>query len=130
MTTAEFEVRLLALINSRRKKIGCVALKPHSALITSARRHTSAMARARTLSHQLPGEAGLAKRIVAAGYRNWSSAAENIAWGASTPWKVYDLWMHSAGHRANIQRCAYRDAGIGVVVSGSTWVTLDLGRRR
>lgn len=130
MTTSEFETRLLALINTRRKNIGCPALRPNTALITAARRHTRAMANARTLSHQLPGEPGLAKRIVNAGYVNWSSAAENIAWGGSTPSSVFRLWMRSSGHRANMQRCAYRDAGVGVTVSGSTWVTLDLGRHR
>lgn len=130
LTTAEFETRLLALVNARRKKIGCVALRANTALITAARRHTSRMAAAGKLSHQLPGEPGLARRIELAGYRNWSTAAENIAWGGSTPMSVYNMWMNSSGHRANIQRCALRDAGIGVVFKSRIWVTMDLGRHR
>lgn len=130
MSTTEFETRLLALINARRSKIGCRALRANTALVAAARKHSRAMAGAGTLSHRLPGEPGLATRIERAGYHNWSSAAENIAWGAETPQRVYTLWMNSSGHRANIQRCAYRDAGIGVVVTRRTWVTLDLGRRR
>lgn len=131
MTTVEFENRLLSLTNARRAKIGCGALRANTALIKAARLHTKRMVTARSLSHRLPGEPGLASRIVNAGYLNWTGAAENIAWGAATPQGVFTMWMRSSGHRANIQRCAYRDAGIGVVVvNGTPWVTLDLGRRR
>lgn len=131
LTTAQFETQLLTLVNNRRKAIGCVVLRSNSYLISAARAHTRRMASAARLSHQLPGEAGLAKRIVNAGYTGWTAAAENLAWGAGTPGAVYKMWMNSSGHRANIQRCTYRDAGIGVVYSGGRpWVTLDLGRRR
>lgn len=131
LSTAQFESRLLELTNARRAKVGCRALRSHTALVKAARAHTRRMVDARNLSHQLPGEPGLASRIVKAGYRNWTAAAENIAWGAGSPQNVFTMWMKSSGHRANIQRCTYRDAGIGVVYSrGKPWVTLDLGRHR
>ena len=131
LTTTQFESQLLALTNARRKKVGCKTLRSSPALTRAARTHTKKMAAAGNLSHQLPGESGLAKRIQKAGYTKWTAAAENIAWGAGTPKGVFAMWMSSAGHKANIQRCVYRDAGFGVVVkNGRPWVTLVLGRRR
>ena len=131
LTTAQFESQLLALTNARRKKVGCKTLRSSPALTKAARGHTRKMAAAGNLSHQLPGESGLAKRIQKAGYTKWTAAAENIAWGAATPKGVFAMWMNSSGHKANIQRCTYRDAGFGVVVkNGRPWVTLVLGRRR
>ena len=89
------------------------------------------MAAAQNLSHRLPREAALATRIVNAGYGRWAALAENIAWGPTTPARIYSLWINSAPHRANIDRCVYRDAGIGVSYRGGhPWVTLDLGRKR
>jgi uncharacterized protein YkwD len=131
ITTAQFKSRLLALVNARRKKVGCGALRTNTALASAAAAHTTRMATSRNLSHQLPGELGLAARIVKAGYKKWSGLAENVAWGATTPDRVFTLWLNSAGHRANMQHCGYHDAGFGVVVGGgSTWVTLDLGSHR
>jgi uncharacterized protein YkwD len=43
--------------------------------------------------------------------------AENIAWGSlwlGTPRAIVSVWMHSAGHRANILDPHFRDTGIGV----------------
>ncbi len=131
LTAAQFEARLLALTNARRKKVGCPALKASTALTKAARAHTKKMVKAGNLSHQLPGEAGLAKRINAAGYKKWTALAENLAWGPETPAGVFSLWMNSTGHRQNIDRCVYREAGFGVTFTGKQpWVTLDLGRRR
>lgn len=131
LTTVEFEKKLLALTNARRKKVGCPALKANTALTKAARAHTRLMVAAGKLSHQLPREASLAKRIQKAGYKNWTAAAENIAWGAGSPASVFSMWMNSSGHRKNIERCVYRDAGFGVAYKkGAPWVTLDLGRRR
>lgn len=131
LSNAQFANRLLKLTNSRRKAVGCRALKANAALNKAARIHSRRMANAGQLSHQLAREPGLAKRITKAGYKRWTAAAENISWGAATPWRVYKLWLNSTSHRRNMLRCAYRDAGLGVIVrNGSTWVTLDLGRRR
>lgn len=131
LTPAQFETRVLSLVNARRTNVGCAALRTNASLTSAARVHTRRMVNARTMSHQLPGEPGLARRIVNAGYVNWSAAAENIAWGASTPQRIFNLWMNSSGHRTNIQNCRYRDAGVGVViVNGTPWVTLDFGRKR
>ncbi|MCZ4499087.1 MAG: hypothetical protein JWQ74_1640 [Marmoricola sp.] len=131
LSTSSFESQVLSLINTRRKKIGCKALTTSKALRLAARRHSNLMVKTKNLSHQLPGESGLAKRIVKAGYTRWTTLGENIAWGPKSPTQIYTMWMNSSGHRANIQKCAYRNGGVGVRYSGkNAWVTLDLGARR
>ncbi|MCX6395735.1 MAG: CAP domain-containing protein [Propionibacteriales bacterium] len=131
LTSTEFETRLLSLVNARRTRIGCRAVRTNTALVRSARAHTRRMVAAGNLSHRVAGEPSLGRRIVNAGYLNWTAAGENIAWGAGTPQYVYNLWINSSGHRANIQNCGFRDGGVGVVfANGRPWVTLDLGRHR
>lgn len=131
LTTAQFEARLVALTNDRRAKVGCVALRANTALVTAARRHTLRMVEAGQLSHRVAREASLATRIERAGYTNWRLLGENIAWGRGlTPSGVFSLWIKSAPHRANIQNCRFRDVGYGVRYSGgAVWVTGDYGRR-
>jgi uncharacterized protein YkwD len=70
------------------------------------------------------------------------TVGENLAmFGDMTPTAavVVDAWMGSPGHRANLLRGAFREAGVAVMFSPAaggvfggraTWVvTLDLGRR-
>ncbi|HET6152871.1 MAG TPA: CAP domain-containing protein [Marmoricola sp.] len=131
LTPTQFEVKVLSLINTRRKKIHCRALTASAALGKAARDHTRLMATDGDLSHQLPGELGLAQRIQRDGYKNWTYLAENVAWGGTTPNAVFQMWMHSAAHRANLQHCSLHNIGVGVVRGGgSTWVTADFGSRR
>ena len=70
------------------------------------------------------------------------TVGENLAmFGGMTPTAtaVVDAWMNSPGHRANLLRGSFREAGVavmynpaagGVFGGEATWVvTLDLGRR-
>jgi uncharacterized protein YkwD len=130
LTATQFQNRLLARTNARRERIGCRDLRLNSALVLAARRHTTRMADAHTLSHQLPGEPGLGVRATRAGYLNWRMLAENLAAGQSTPSQVFRDWVNSAPHRANLDNCRLHDVGIGVVITnGKPWVTEDFGRR-
>jgi uncharacterized protein YkwD len=130
LSAGEFERRLFARINTRRDARGCREFRLNAALQLAARRHTALMVDAHELSHQLPGEAGLATRVARAGYTNWRILAENLAWGQSSPRAVFRAWVASAGHRANLDNCRLRDLGIGVIVrNGRPWVTADFGRR-
>ena len=131
MTTAEFERALLARTNARRENRGCRrALKPNSALILAARLHNTRMADQRILSHRLGGEAALGTRVREAGYTSWRIVAENLAAGHPGPREVFRAWRQSPGHRANLDNCRLRDAGIAVTYrNGTAWVTADFGRR-
>jgi uncharacterized protein YkwD len=57
-------------------------------------------------------------RMVAAGY-SFSSAAENIAAGYSSPAAVVAGWMASSGHRANILSTDFREIGVGYEYQGN-----------
>ena len=52
----------------------------------------------------------------------WNSVAENIAWGSSDSWVIFDGWMKSAGHRENIMNENFQYVGIGL--SGGCWCTV------
>lgn len=70
-------------------------------------------------------------RIEAAGYANWTTIGENIAFGYSTPAEVMVGWMNSPGHRANILNCAFKELGVGVArnSSGTLLWTQNFGSR-
>ena len=54
----------------------------------------------------------MTQRIGVAGYQ-FSSAAENIAAGYTTPEEVVGGWMNSPGHRANILNPNLTEIGVG-----------------
>jgi uncharacterized protein YkwD len=130
MTPDRFEYRLRVLTNAHRDRIGCRSLRLNAALLAAARRHSALMSAQDDLSHRLAGEADLVGRATSAGYTSWRILAENLAWGQATPRAVFRDWMHSPGHRANLDNCRLRDVGYGVVIrNGRPWVTGDYGRR-
>ncbi|MEP7215228.1 MAG: CAP domain-containing protein [Anaerolineaceae bacterium] len=53
-----------------------------------------------------------------------SQAAENIAYGSTSPDVIFGMWMGSSGHKANILTASYKVIGIGQ--HGSAWTT-DFG---
>jgi uncharacterized protein YkwD len=128
MTTYTFEGRLLTLTNQRRARVGCGPLARNVPMVRAARGHSSRMAAARKLTHQLAGEPAFSTRIVRAGYTPWRILAENIAWGTPSPALIFGSWMRSPLHRANIDNCRLHDIGLGVAYGGGyAWVTMDLG---
>lgn len=129
-TTATWNDELTRMINKRRVAVGCRPLASNYSLYKAAYRHNNRMMTANKLSHQLPGESSLGTRVNAAGYTGWRMLAENLAYGATTPYGIYKLWIYSSSHRANIQNCRYKDLGIAVgFKNGRPWVTADFGRR-
>lgn len=111
-----YETDVVALVNQERWDNGQLPpLKHHPLLDDSAETHSDNMAVRDFFAHcdldtgTLPGN-----RMTAAGY-TWSSAAENIAAGYSTPSAVVNGWMSSPGHRANILSTSRRDIGVGYV---------------
>jgi uncharacterized protein YkwD len=51
----------------------------------------------------------------------WSHWGENIAMGFGSSVSVFNAWMASPGHRANILKAAYTQMGIGRVSAGGWW---------
>lgn len=127
---APTEGKVIKLVNKKRTSHGCNALHLNKALRRAARRHSNKMGAALSLSHQLPGEPALGRRVSNAGYRGWTRIGENIAYGYPTPRSVVNGWMHSPPHRRNILDCRYKDVGVGVAEAGGyLWWTADFGRK-
>jgi len=125
-------------LNQSRAANGLPPLRWSSALAHSARQHDLAMQAANTLSHQLPGEAGLGDRERQQGV-NWSWAAENI--GETSDQTVNGgLTLHQAmmseqppndGHRQNILTTGGTILGIAILIDqqhGLLWLTEDFAQ--
>jgi uncharacterized protein YkwD len=123
-----FAAEVLRLTNEQRAANGCRPLAANATLTAVAQAHSADMAARDYFSHDsLSGQSPF-DRMDAAGYR-FTSAAENIAAGQPTPATVVTAWMNSAGHRANILNCGYREIGVGYATGGSygTYWTQDFG---
>lgn len=128
------EADLLTLMNQARAQNGAGALKispnlQRAALWKSA--DSSAFGAQPKFSHtdslgrdtvDFPNN-----RAVDCGYATW--AAENIGWGFSTAQAMFDGFMASPGHRANILDPTVVVAGVGLVYQGGIpcW-TVDFGQ--
>ncbi len=88
-------------------------------LNTAAQKHSNWMHENNTMNHFENGK-GPGDRISAEGYI-WRAYGENIAMGSQTPQGVFQLWLNSPGHRANIENPSFRDVGFGA--SGTFWTT-------
>jgi uncharacterized protein YkwD len=138
------EQLVLREINAVRTTRGLAPLAASEPLSRSAAAHSRAMATFGFFAHESRNGTSFSQRIKQFyGFRSnpWT-VGENLAmFGGSTPsaGAIVNAWMASPGHRANLLREVFRDAGIavmfnpaagGVFGGESTWViTLDLGRR-
>ncbi len=127
---AQWRDEITRLINQRRAKVGCGPLVAHYYLFNAAYKHNNRMMTANRLSHRLSGESSLGVRVTAAGYTRWRMLGENLAYGTTSAFNVYKLWMQSSPHRANIQNCRFKHLGLAVgFKNGRPWVTADFGLR-
>lgn len=112
--TITFEERVLEIVNQERQANGGLPpLKGVAELESSSGDHSFNMADRDFFDHcDLDTKDDPFDRMENAGYL-WTSAAENIAAGYSTPEDVMDAWMASPGHRANILSTGYREIGVG-----------------
>ncbi len=121
---ARAEWRLVQLINQARTQHGLPILQQDARLQLAARRHTEVMASLMTLSHQLPGESGLGKRLELSG-AHYYAAGETAAFNHSAD-AAQESFMHSAPHCTIILDPRYDAVGVGVVErDGMIWVTED-----
>ena len=127
------EERMLGLHNRARESRGLGKLCVHPALQEAARAHSADMIRKDYFRH---GNVG--RRLKRHGY-NWSTYAENIAYGSGvrgSPESVFNRWMKSRGHKRNILGRGFREVGIGTATgtfkgtNGVTMYTVDFGTRR
>lgn len=117
----QFDQRVLDLVNQYRVRNGRRPLALSQKLDQAADKYADRMATGNFFSHNDPNGSTPFTRIRAEGY-NYTSAAENIAWGQSTPEQVVQAWINSAGHRANILNANYTHMGLGYSSNGNYWV--------
>ena len=132
VSVAQAQQATLCLLNRERAKHHLRPLRESSKLDHAAKGHSRSMVRHKYFDH-----GDFVHRIRRAGYHGYT-LGENIAWGSlrySTPESIVDMWMHSAGHRANILRAKFRDIGIGIAngapesgVGGAATYTTDFGK--
>ncbi len=108
---ASMDESILILINEYRKSHGLVPLKMLDAASAQAVAHSKDMADRRTSF----GHEDFEKRVknVSQSTGNVSSAAENVAFGQMSAREVVDGWLHSPGHKKNIEG-NYTHTGIGI----------------
>jgi hypothetical protein len=122
------ERQLVEMLNLERARAGLPSLKVDDRLTQAARAHSVLMARAKQLSHQLPGEPRLPKRLAATNLR-FNQDAENVAYDESAQ-GAHEGLMQSPPHRADILSPKYNTVGVGVFRSGDLlWVTQDFAHR-
>ncbi|MBL7500788.1 CAP domain-containing protein [Frankia sp. CNm7] len=121
---------VVRLTNVERGKAGCGPLAVDASLTTAAQAHTADMAANNYFSHTSRDGRSPGDRAKAAGFPS-GFVGENIAAGAQTPAQVLQMWMDSAGHRANILNCSYTHIGVGYAEGGSYryYWTQAFGRR-
>lgn len=97
-------------INVQRRFYDRDPLKRDSGLSIAAQKHAEWMAKNRKLTH---GD-NLIKRVEEYSGEEWTSFAENIAYGHETAESVVSDWMRSSGHKKNILNKNTTHLGVGV----------------
>ncbi|WP_176441708.1 CAP domain-containing protein [Granulicella rosea] len=121
------EQYLLAAANQDRALHGLGPVRWDARLTQAAVVHAREMARRGGISHQFSGEPDLADRASTAGAR-FSLVTENVAEAPNSA-QIHDMWMHSAGHRANLLDPKVDSVGISVIQrDGQLYAVEDFAR--
>lgn len=110
---ADFQRRVVELVNSERAKSGLSPLSENASLDNCATVKSEDMVKMNYFSHQSPTYGSpfdmLSKFNIV-----YSYAGENIAYGQSSAEEVMNGWMNSSGHRANILNVNFTQIGVGI----------------
>ncbi len=111
-TYAAMKTGILNLINKHRAAIGRKPLKMNEVIEKAATSHSTNMATKKiSFGHDGFDERmkGITQQL--GGANGW---AENVLMGVETAEKAVDMWLHSPGHKKNIEG-DYNLTGIGIV---------------
>ncbi|NJR64319.1 MAG: CAP domain-containing protein [Leptolyngbyaceae cyanobacterium CRU_2_3] len=112
LNNSSFVQRVVDLTNAYRTQAGLQPLKLNAKLSAAAYKHSRDMALNDFFNHTGSDGSRAADRISKQGY-NYGNAGENIAAGYTTPETVFQGWMNSPGHRANILYPNVKEIGVG-----------------
>jgi hypothetical protein len=123
-TTANVaEPYLFAAANQDRAAHNLPPLSQSDGLAVAAHMHALEMVKHGAISHQFNGEADLAARAGRAG-AHFSLVTENVAESPDAA-RIEDLWMASAGHRANLLDAKVDSIGISVIRDGDEYYAVE-----
>ena len=115
--TDQFDKEILDLVNQARTSRGLRAVRMSEELDSAADDYSKVMARENHFSHTGPDGSSPGERLRKAGFTGgWG---ENIAAGQRSAQQVFDGWMNSSGHRANILRASHTHMGLGYARNSS-----------
>jgi cysteine-rich secretory family protein len=122
-SSASYASRLVELVNQARQKHGLGTLSVASGTSQVAASWTAHLDAAQSLSHN----PDLRHQLETHGSPDWTTYGENVGEGpADNPDALFDAYMNSSEHRANILNGGYRFTGVAVVLDGDTaWNTFD-----
>ena len=125
---SDVQAAVSASVNQHRAQAGRAGVAVDARLTAAAQAHSDDMARRQSMTHTGSDGTDGGQRIRSAGY-GWSTWAENVAAGQSTPADVMAAWMNSSGHRANILNGAMVHIGVAATTgaNGVTYWTMVLG---
>ena len=110
------EKQLVALTNQSRAAAGLKALKVDATLTSVARWRSKDMIQRDYFSHDIPGYGKVFKKLDSIGYC-YKVAGENIGWNNypddEATAQIHQMFMDSAGHRANILGKSWDVMGVG-----------------
>ncbi|MDB6063676.1 MAG: hypothetical protein JWM78_3779 [Verrucomicrobiaceae bacterium] len=104
--------RILYLTNIARQQRGIATVQHDPILQQVAQAHAEAMASGGYFDHVDRQLRGVGERLLDAGY-NYRWAGENISAGKDNVDAVFEWWLTSAAHRANILKPEFTGAGFG-----------------
>jgi uncharacterized protein YkwD len=123
------------LHNETRADYGLEPLCIDPVLTRAARSHSKEMIEKDYFSHYSYDGEGVGSRLRRFGY-DWSVCGENIAGGYGSPGEpdsIFELWINSTHHRANILDGRFQQVGVGTYtgsykgMEGYTMYTVDFG---
>ena len=103
-----------------------VPLSWNDVLAAAALAHSLDMNATGDFSHNSSDGTSFSARITAAGYTNWRSLGENIAYGYTTEQAVFNGWLQSEGHCKNMMNASFKE--MGAAKAGTYW-TQDFGAK-
>lgn len=115
--TPTFEEQLIDLLNAERTQRGLSTLGTDTLLVQVAEAHSQDMVNRNFFSHTNPDGQDPGDRLDNAGYK-WLTYGENIGGGYTSPQAMFNAWMNSSGHRANLLNPNFTEIGIGYVTGG------------
>ncbi len=125
-TVQDIERQVVALVNQARKENGLSELKLNEELSNVARVKANDMAKNHYFDHNSPTYGSPFDMMKQFGI-SYRTAGENIAMGQTTAQQVFDGWMNSEGHRANILNPNFKEIGMGYTSNGNYWSQMFIG---